>query len=717
MKLRARPRSLSITLALCLFGCGGGSTDGGQGNAGAAGTAAKGGSGGAPQTDGGGGAAVAGMGGIGAVGGVGGVGAGGIGGVGGMGGIPSGSEICLAVVQNPDPTDPTDSDKDGLSDYDECLRYESDPSLEDSDGDRLADGIEVLQYGSSPALADTDADGLEDADEVARTRSPVVADVPVIKVTISTNPVVGLNEALDMSTGERLDAVSSTLTAQTNSSTQSDTRSTTDTIKNSMSVSTSLEANYPWSASASVEATASVEEAHTETQTSSWGESSIQESQNQQETAVSNELQSSLSYDSGTIRVGFDLENAGRRDVIIKNLRFAALMHELEVGRPTLVTELTPSVGDIQINAGSQWQFLQANDDAVPPFLVKRVMQKPRAFFFEVSGFDMEVLDGPEGQPFTSAGLASRTATIVIDFGGGRVERHLVATGLDRQLGGIRMVDAMSALPINGDYGTEPDASGTRLLTRIRTWTADPVRPTSMWLVTSSSLSLNSGPVSFDDILLRAGDVTRLVYLEDDDEDRLPNRVESIIGTEIDQPDTDLDGISDYDEAYGWVGVGAERFFTDPLDADQDDDFITDGDERLGGTNPFEPCDPGREPACDAADACEAACVSTCADGCNTTASACNQNCDVSFTNCYAGASATYNTCVGSTFIPEAFCNQIFQEEVSRCYGPRAVCSSLCEAARSGCVAAACGAGVQTCIDACPKPVHPTICDLCPATP
>ncbi|WP_297090667.1 calcium-binding protein [Thermococcus sp.] len=58
-----------------------------------------------------------------------------------------------------------DSDGDGLSDKLEFL-YGSDPMRPDSDVDRLTDGEEVLKYGTSPTNHDTDGDGLSDYDEL-----------------------------------------------------------------------------------------------------------------------------------------------------------------------------------------------------------------------------------------------------------------------------------------------------------------------------------------------------------------------------------------------------------------------------------------------------------------------------------------------------------------------------------------------------------------------
>ncbi len=65
----------------------------------------------------------------------------------------------------------TDSDSDGLSDYEELL-LGTNPNKADSDGDGLSDFAEVKTHGSNPLTTDTDGDGYSDGVEVARDGNP-----------------------------------------------------------------------------------------------------------------------------------------------------------------------------------------------------------------------------------------------------------------------------------------------------------------------------------------------------------------------------------------------------------------------------------------------------------------------------------------------------------------------------------------------------------------
>jgi hypothetical protein len=66
-----------------------------------------------------------------------------------------------------------DTDKDGLSDWDEISLYKIDPNLADADGDGLRDGDEVKLYQTDPTKADTDGDGIPDGVEVNPRPNPL----------------------------------------------------------------------------------------------------------------------------------------------------------------------------------------------------------------------------------------------------------------------------------------------------------------------------------------------------------------------------------------------------------------------------------------------------------------------------------------------------------------------------------------------------------------
>lgn len=66
-----------------------------------------------------------------------------------------------------------DTDKDGLSDWDEIQVYGTDPARADTDGDGLSDGAEVTIHNTDPIKADSDSDGITDGIEVSQGSNPL----------------------------------------------------------------------------------------------------------------------------------------------------------------------------------------------------------------------------------------------------------------------------------------------------------------------------------------------------------------------------------------------------------------------------------------------------------------------------------------------------------------------------------------------------------------
>ncbi|MDD5606913.1 MAG: OmpA family protein [Ignavibacterium sp.] len=62
----------------------------------------------------------------------------------------------------------TDTDADGLPDFDEVNKYKTNPLEIDSDQDGLTDYQEIIEYKTNPINADTDSDGLTDFDEITK---------------------------------------------------------------------------------------------------------------------------------------------------------------------------------------------------------------------------------------------------------------------------------------------------------------------------------------------------------------------------------------------------------------------------------------------------------------------------------------------------------------------------------------------------------------------
>ncbi|MBL0173657.1 MAG: OmpA family protein [Ignavibacteria bacterium] len=69
-----------------------------------------------------------------------------------------------------------DTDEDGLNDYVEAIKYHTDPLKKDTDGDGLGDAEEVQRYSTNPLVPDSDSDGLRDGREVLLGTNPNAVD-------------------------------------------------------------------------------------------------------------------------------------------------------------------------------------------------------------------------------------------------------------------------------------------------------------------------------------------------------------------------------------------------------------------------------------------------------------------------------------------------------------------------------------------------------------
>ena len=69
----------------------------------------------------------------------------------------------------------SDQDLDGVSDSDEA-KYKTNPTSSDTDEDGLTDYQEIFNFKTDPLKADTDSDGLADGYEVRRGTNPSVVN-------------------------------------------------------------------------------------------------------------------------------------------------------------------------------------------------------------------------------------------------------------------------------------------------------------------------------------------------------------------------------------------------------------------------------------------------------------------------------------------------------------------------------------------------------------
>ncbi|NHJ85394.1 MAG: DUF2341 domain-containing protein [Asgard group archaeon] len=92
----------------------------------------------------------------------------------------------------------SDTDLEGLSDFDEINIYNTNPGLNDTDYDTITDYDELFIYGTNPLESDTDLDGMNDAYEIVYGLNPITNDseldfdndnlINIMEYNFGTNP-------------------------------------------------------------------------------------------------------------------------------------------------------------------------------------------------------------------------------------------------------------------------------------------------------------------------------------------------------------------------------------------------------------------------------------------------------------------------------------------------------------------------------------------------
>lgn len=560
-------------------------------------------------------------------------------------------------------TDPlaVDTDGDTLSDYDEWTRWWSSPVSADSDEDArggdgsqapnasLFDGNElvVLEDGhasptsTSPTLADTDGDGVTDADEFDTPfRKTLVADVPRLQLEpagdIDLSLFVTYAESQGQATeyGTSLAVATSTETSVSSAFSTEASYGTSETIM----IGGEVKVGFP-------EASVTGQAQYTTGSESSVSSGSTYELTETAATSVeqttsklhSDSLEKTREAAYGRIRMGMRVRNPGRTiayrvtNLGVTVLRWRKAAGADEVARFQAIATLRPQVESIVLSPGAVSPVLTLESDDLPADTIEEFLKDPSSLRFEAASFDLENAEGIDFR-FLTENTFTQTAMIEIDKGEGTVERHLVATNVDRLPGGvingIRLGDALEsvlgkAFETQAVTYTAPDGSTVtqEVLHRLDGKAGDApltfplARGASFWAVGGSRPEHSAPGTSFADIRLRAGDVISLAFVDDHDEDGLAGAAEQAYGAASDRGDTDGDNLDDATETVvGWfagapaarpgvagvyeasdipsgqrvltTGGYPRRVWSSPLLRDTDGDGLADADEQKYGCDP-----------------------------------------------------------------------------------------------------------------------------------
>ena len=467
----------------------------------------------------------------------------------------------------------------------------------DTDADSLPDCDEVNIYHTSPLMADTDGDKYTDHEEViGGMGNPLVAEVPKLKLEFVGSMDIQLNTVISESCSVKTGTVTSSLVS--NTATQSETD--TESIRESTKV-TREAISWPGPLgkliSVVTPSVSTSEKSTVQENTTSWTQASSNSVQSGFQALKEQECFAGTETTNATITMGFKVKNTGPIAFTLSNLNVTVLHRN--IADPSAFTSLATvqpvGVAGVTLAQGATTGTLTVTT-TVPAPLAMALLAKPAGLMFEVASYD--VLDGNgRNFAFINDTTLARTTLIVLDYGNGTVERHLVAAGVERNSdNSFKGVTLGRALQILGKTAvTAPNVDGVQKLVSLDGVSTSTI-PNSFWLLFGNSTDLaapgsgQASPVNFNDIKLTPKGYINLSLVQDDDGDWVFNSEEKLLGSSSSLTDTDGDGLSDFEEAkQGWNNgffAATTKVYSSPTEVDTDGDGLSDLDERTRMTDP-----------------------------------------------------------------------------------------------------------------------------------
>ncbi|PVZ72137.1 binary toxin-like calcium binding domain-containing protein [Pelagibaculum spongiae] len=565
------------------------------------------------------------------------------------------------VVLNPNQSG-QDSDKDGLTDEDERNVYFTDPDLKDTDKDGLSDGAEVLSYKTSPVMPDTDGDSLNDWYEIVNLGfdselnnynfNPLIADVPILAIDLVSAPDIDLIQE---------DSVGKTSIVTTERS-ATETRGTE--VSNSDTSSTAVEesSSEGWELGgqggvsdgkllAVISGGYSKSKSTTTTEETSYTWSTAESQENSQTLSRANSYENSrnLTTQGGELSIAARITNRGNMPFTVKNIFLSARQLDRQGSIATTFGNLSFDTDnnrfpEFSLSRGLSSGVMEFNT-ALPLADANSLLINSEQLAIDVSTVELVDSEG-KAFAFNEVDLFNKNATVEIDYGGRKsLQKYRVAVvanpgnltlPLKEVLADILktpvQVDADRVISINGVGDNQKVCPGmfstsaadcSQQMVHSNYWVALHSREVRGQVATTiydnNALEISQLPEqivfksldrqNFNDIRLQAGDLLKLIYIEDKDQDGVGIRQELAFGSNPLSVDSDNDGLTDKDEIEGWdiqifkdhdgecddtpviEGLPApicvpepkkfenRQVYSSPIKADTDEDGVTDFDE------------------------------------------------------------------------------------------------------------------------------------------
>ncbi|MBB5224877.1 InlB B-repeat-containing protein [Treponema ruminis] len=502
----------------------------------------------------------------------------------------------VTSIDPKDKTDKKDYDGDGLTDYEEVYIYHTDPSSKDTDGDGWTDYEERELYAENTKMF-----------------SPLIADTPDLKVYIIGEPSVSYSYSIGKSD---TDTVNESMSGGNTGSSSSSKASTTSESATSQ-WSEKFGGSKTIGLKSGFEIHGEVGKTNTETNGDSYTYSQSQSegwSKNWSNGKTKSETRTKT-LTAASIKVPIKLKNPS---AISYNIRSVTLSisrlanNSVRASGPVATIQKT----DIGVLApgGETGAFdisaTLPNTDVGTE--LEKVLKYSDGLKVEIVGYTITAFKSGSNiaNDFTHelTKVKAKTASVYIDCGkdsGRSPELYNVSVKNLYNPHASSLEDLYKPLTLKYIFDnvlnlTENSASGyeltdTGFIKSIHGVSNKSDLKNGAWYVGIKTIKDDKKWMylytphaddheKLEDIVVKAGDSVSIIYDVDKDEDCLLRNEELLHGTSDDNKDTDGDGLTDYEEIYGWFksGIGlvdtyseSNKVYTNPRLKDTDgDDYV-----------------------------------------------------------------------------------------------------------------------------------------------
>lgn len=497
--------------------------------------------------------------------------------------------------------DNSDMDNDGLSDKEEINILKTDPNSEDSDGDGWSDKLEKELYNKNTRIFD-----------------PCVADVPSFKVTMIGKP--SISYTYSTSTGKSESESVSTSEGINHSETHSSSQGTTSSMTHGWQFQ--VKEGYSWSEKGgfSLEFTEAANGSYSNgsSYTYSQNESETQSKTFSQGKSYTNNTTKSVT--GGTVKMHLKVSNNGQIAYTVNNFN-VTLFRIASDGLSTRTPLNTVNYSNKFLLEPDQSTDIVVSFTLSSPGAVEDLLTRSSGFYIAPSGYNITMSDGKNQKDFTFdlTKVRAKTARVLINYGvensSKKEETYLVstkfkynpnATSIDNEYYPVTLKDILARVGISEQEGTLSLDNGK--IAGIRSVNTKGTRKDGAWFILHLHKSIDGETAkmyndfsdksivdyNLDDIIVSAQDTVHIFYDRDEDEDGVPLSEETINGCSDNKTDSDNDGLTDFEELYGFKR-NEITYYTNPMNSDTDGDSDPDEGFNLGDYKDPNPIDPLRK--------------------------------------------------------------------------------------------------------------------------